>query len=143
LAGTFPLVADTDGDGRQDIFVCLSGTWQVYPGQADGLLSPAINGGVSCATNPEQARVLDYDGNGRADLLYRSGTHYASRLEAAGVNVARAEAAVAKEVAAMRANMATNADVVGRLHVDDVLIEYRTRLLPDGSVSIGTIFPVK
>jgi hypothetical protein len=70
-------------------------------------------------------------------------SHYASRLEAAGVNVARAEAAVGKEVAAMRANMATNADVVGRLHVDDVLIEYRTRLLPDGSVSIGTIFPVK
>jgi hypothetical protein len=49
-------------------------------------------------------------------------SHYASRLEAAGVNVTRAESAVGKEVTAMRANMATNADVVGRLHVDDVLI---------------------
>lgn len=72
--GTSPRVGDMNGDGRQDLWDCLSGTWQVYPGQPDGLLGTAINSGVSCATNPEQARVLDYNGDGRMDLLYRSGT---------------------------------------------------------------------
>jgi hypothetical protein len=74
--------------------------------------------------------------------IFRTG-HYASRLEAAGVNVARAEAAVASEVSAIRSSMATNADVVGRMRVDGVLIEYRMRLLPDEAVNVGTIFPVR
>lgn len=74
--------------------------------------------------------------------VFKTG-HYASRLEAAGVNVARAESAVAKEVTAMRTNIATDADVGGRLRIDDVLVEYRARLLPDGSVNVGTIFPVR
>ena len=74
--------------------------------------------------------------------VFKTG-HYASRLEAAGVNVARAESVVAREVAAMRPNMATGADVGGRLRIDNVLVEYRARLLPDGSVNVGTIFPVR
>lgn len=69
--------------------------------------------------------------------------HYASRLEAAGVDIARAEAAVDKEVNAMRASLATNADVVGRLTVDGVTLEYRARLLADGTVNVGTLFPMK
>jgi hypothetical protein len=69
--------------------------------------------------------------------------HYAPRLEAAGVNVARAEAAVANEVQALRGKLATNADVVGRLTVDGVKVEYRARLLPDGTINVGTLFPVK
>jgi RHS repeat-associated protein len=73
--GTYPLVGDMNGDGRQDLFQCLSGTWQVYPGQADGLLGGAINSSVSCATSPEQTRVLDYNGDGRADLLYCDGSN--------------------------------------------------------------------
>ena len=43
----------------------------------------------------------------------------------------------------MRPNMATGADVGGRLRIDNVLVEYRARLLPDGSVNVGTIFPVR
>jgi len=69
--------------------------------------------------------------------------HYASRLEAAGVNIVRAEAAVATEINAMRSSLATNADVVGRLTIDGVKVEYRARLLPSGTVSVGTLFPVK
>jgi RHS repeat-associated protein len=69
--------------------------------------------------------------------------HYATRLEAAGVNVARAESVIAKEVAAMRGSMEAGADVAGRMRIDNVLVEYRARLLPDGSVNVGTIFPVK
>lgn len=74
--------------------------------------------------------------------VFKTG-HYSSRLEAAGVNVSRAESAVAEEVAAMRPNMATGADVGGRIRIDNVLVEYRARLLPDGSVNVGTIFPVQ
>lgn len=68
--------------------------------------------------------------------------HYASRLEAAGVNVARAESAVAKAVGVMRPNMAAEAAVRGRMTIDGVLVEYRAMLLPDGAVNVGTIFPV-
>jgi hypothetical protein len=75
-AGTHTLVGDWNGSGRQDVFVCLGGTWQVYPGLASGLFGTAVNSGVSCATNPEQARVIDYNGDGRADLLFRSGTSW-------------------------------------------------------------------
>lgn len=77
-----------------------------------------------------------------AETVFKT-SHYAPRLEAAGVNVARAESAVAKEVATMRGSMSSNADVVGRLHIDGVLVEYRARLLSNGSVNIGTLFPVK
>ncbi len=73
--------------------------------------------------------------------VFKTG-HYASRLEAAGVSVARAEALVAKEVAAMRGNMMSGSYVTGRMQVDNVLVEYRVQVLPNGSVSVGTIFPV-
>jgi hypothetical protein len=66
--------------------------------------------------------------------------HYASRLEGAGVNIAHTESAVANDVKAMRGNLATNADVVGRLIVDGVEVEYRARLLPNGTVNVGTLF---
>jgi filamentous hemagglutinin len=69
--------------------------------------------------------------------------HYASRLEAAGVDIANAEAAVGKEINAMREHMGAGAEVGGRLKVDGVLVEYRARLLPDGTVNVGTLFPVK
>jgi hypothetical protein len=68
--------------------------------------------------------------------------HYASRLEKAGVDVARAESKVAEAVGAMRPNMAAEAAVRGRMTIDGVLVEYRAMLLPNGSVNVGSIFPV-
>jgi len=75
-------------------------------------------------------------------LVFRT-EHYASRLMAEGLSVSRVERLVGTEVSAMRANMAVNADVGGRLVVDRATIEYRARLLPNGTVNVGTIFPVK
>ena len=69
--------------------------------------------------------------------------HYASRLESVGVNVSIAESAVARDVILLRENLATNVDFVGRIKVDGVLIEYRARLLKEGTLNIGTIFPVR
>jgi hypothetical protein len=94
------------------------------------------NAGIACDF------VSDHAVAARAGATAFKTRHYGSRLEAAGVNVAPAESAVAKEVAAMRPNMPTGADVAGRLRIDNVLIEYRARVLPDGSISVGTIFSV-
>ncbi len=76
------------------------------------------------------------------EIIFKT-AHYALRLESAGINVGRAESAVFKEVIALRGSLGTNADFVGRLSVDGVLVEYRARLLTDGTVNIGTLFPVK
>ncbi len=75
-------------------------------------------------------------------LAFRTG-HYASRLESAGLSVSRTEAVIGREVARIRPNMAVGADVVGRIRVNGVLVEYRARALADGTVNVGTIFPVK
>lgn len=104
-------------------------------------LASAGAGGIVLKGAKGAAGLLD-DAARAGATVFKTG-HYASRLEAAGVNVARAESVVAKEVAAMRSNMATGADVGGRLRIDNVLVEYRARLLPDGSVNVGTIFPVR
>jgi hypothetical protein len=70
-------------------------------------------------------------------------SHYAPRLEAKGINVARAEAQVAKAVNTIRPNMVTNAPVSERMMIDGVLVEYRATLLSNGTGNVGTIFPVK
>jgi hypothetical protein len=70
-------------------------------------------------------------------------SHYAPRLEAAGVNVAHAEAQIAEAVKTMQSSMVTNAPVSGRMTIDGILVEYRATLLPNGTVNVGTIFPVK
>jgi filamentous hemagglutinin len=69
--------------------------------------------------------------------------HYATRLEAEGVNVAHAEAQVAEAVNAMQPSMTIGVSVQRRMVVDGVLVEYRAIKLPNGTINIGTIFPVK
>jgi hypothetical protein len=43
----------------------------------------------------------------------------------------------------MRDVLGTNADFGGRFSVDSVTVEYRARLLLDGNVNVGTLFPVR
>ena len=38
--------------------------------------------------------------------------------------------------------MNVGGDVGGRMRIDGVLVEYRARMLDDGSVNVGTVFPV-
>lgn len=75
-------------------------------------------------------------------ITFRTG-HYAPRLEAAGLNVARTESLVAREVGAVQQNLTAGAGFGGRINVNNVLVEYRAMPMSNGSVSIGTIFPVK
>jgi RHS repeat-associated protein len=73
IAGT-PLAGDWNGDGRTDLFVSISNEWNVYRGKADGLLDAAVDTNLSAATSPSQARVLDFDGDGLTDLMYKDGS---------------------------------------------------------------------
>ena len=75
-------------------------------------------------------------------VLFKT-AHYVARLEAGGINAGVAEAAVLAEVKAMRANMVVGGDVNGRILINGVSVGYRARLLENGTVNVGTIFPLK
>ena len=59
------------------------------------------------------------------------------------MSVGRAEQVVAKVVEAERTYVIPGIDVRGRIPVDGVPVEYRYRMLDDGTVNVGSIFPVK
>ncbi|TVQ47807.1 MAG: hypothetical protein EA371_07420, partial [Gammaproteobacteria bacterium] len=65
------LIGDFNGNGRDDLFVpiSVSGTlrWHVIPA-SNGTLGAPINTGLA-APSPEHTRIIDYNGDGRADLL--------------------------------------------------------------------------
>src|SRR5262249_42031745 len=70
-----PMIGDINGDGKKDIvFVGATNTWQVYFGNASGTLDAAVDSGISAGPLPGSARVVDYDSDGRADVLYKSST---------------------------------------------------------------------
>jgi RHS repeat-associated protein len=69
--------------------------------------------------------------------------HYSSRLAEAGLDVTHVESSVARYLDPIRPHMVEGADVGTRIKVGDVAVEARARLLQDGIVSVGTIFPVK
>ena len=100
----------------------------------------ANKNGIQQATEAKQCKPTG--ANSAGDVTFKTG-HYASRLEAEGVNVANAEGQVADAVSGMMPDMLPDADAVGRLTIDGVLVEFRVRILPNGSASVGTIFPVR
>lgn len=64
-------IGDFTGNGQDDLFVpiSVSGTlrWHVIPA-SNGTLGTPINTGQA-APSPEHTRIIDYNGDGRADLL--------------------------------------------------------------------------
>jgi hypothetical protein len=76
-------------------------------------------------------------------LIFKS-DHYASRLLAEGLVVSKVEGAVARAILAIEANMVvSNAPVMGRIMVNNVLVEWHAFKLATGRINVGTIFPVK
>lgn len=71
----YPLIGDFNGDGRQDVYHKVGTTFQVYFGRTDGDLESELNSGVT-ASSPSEARVMDYDGNGVDDLMYKNGGYW-------------------------------------------------------------------
>ena len=98
-------------------------------------VAPFIAAGVTSAATASGADALGV-------TVFQT-THYAPRLIAEGVNVARAEAAVAKEVAAIRQTLTAGSGVRAQVVVDGVTIQFRVHMLPNGVVNVGTIFVPK
>jgi RHS repeat-associated protein len=88
------------------------------------------------------ARAAAGEAGEEVQVLFKT-EHYAERLEAAGVDVAKAEATVANEVKAVQGSMTEGAPFSGRIAIDGATVEYRAMPLPGGSVNVGTVFPVK
>jgi RHS repeat-associated protein len=71
--GSQSWVGDLNRDGKKDVFVVsASNTWQIYPGNSNGLLDSAINTGISAGPNPWTAQLVDANSDGRTDILYKS-----------------------------------------------------------------------
>lgn len=104
--------------------------------------SAVIWGSLGAGLEGALAKKAAQEGCSVGATNFKTG-HYASRLEAAGLTTAEVEAAVARELARIRPLMPPGAGVVGRMRINNVLVEYRIRLMPDGTASVGTIFPVR
>jgi RHS repeat-associated protein len=66
-AASVPIPLDLNGDGFGDLVWAESGTWRYRLGSASGFGSTQ-NSGIT-ATNPAKAMPLDWNGDGRMDLL--------------------------------------------------------------------------
>jgi hypothetical protein len=110
--------------------------WALTPG----------SGAVDCLTQgftAVGAAVAAVDllpvGGKAASLTFKS-AHYASRLTGAGLDVARVESAVAVDLAKIpTSQIVTGADISGRIVVDNAVVIYRARPMPNGSLNVGTI----
>ncbi|WGS87483.1 RHS repeat-associated core domain-containing protein [Methylomonas sp. UP202] len=112
-----------------------------FAGDVVGAATPGLTGVGATIRAADKVKDVANGTKQAAGTIFKT-EHYAPRLESVGVDVNKAESAVADAVQEMRKNMETGADVRGRIIVDNVVIEYRTRLLSDGTVNVGTIFPV-
>jgi YD repeat-containing protein len=112
--------------------------WLVYQLAKDPMW--VAKNGIQQATEAKQCKPTG--ANNAGNIRFQT-THYASRLEQEGVNVADAQSEVADIVNNISSDMTPNTDTVGRMTVDGVLVEWRAFMLPDGTVSVGTIFPVR
>lgn len=77
-----------------------------------------------------------------AEVVFKTG-HYATRLAVEDLSVNAVESVVANEIQSIASSVAASAPFSGRMVVDNVLIEYRAALRPNGQINVGTIFPVK
>lgn len=81
---------------------------------------------------------------GQEVLTFNNTAHYAQRLIDVGLDVASTEATVANEIRATTA-LASEGSYVGsfsgRIAIDGVPLQYNTRVLPNGTINVGTIYP--
>jgi len=73
------------------------------------------------------------------ELTFKTG-HYIGRFSSKGLNVSTFEAAVAKDIQATKPNLAIGRSMNVPLIVEGTAIEYRVFRLPNGQLSVGSIF---
>lgn len=68
--------------------------------------------------------------------------HFGGNLVGTGITAERAAAAVTGEVASATRGAGATGEFWGRIVVDGVRLEYRAFTLPDGTISVGSVYPV-
>ena len=76
------------------------------------------------------------------DITFQT-EHYAPRLTGVGLDVSSVENTIRGDITTMALNLGYNAPVSGRMDIQGVTIEYRALRLPNGTINVGTIFPVR
>ncbi len=80
---------DVNGDGREDLLYASGGKWRLLFASSSGQYSAPVNTGISSAGH-EDAVSIDYDADGRADLLvpYAGNTWWVLRGAETGLRAA-------------------------------------------------------
>jgi hypothetical protein len=74
-------------------------------------------------------------------VVFRT-AHYGPRLQKIGLNPDDVNEAVGEELEAIKGNMSPGGDVTGRVSIGGHTLQWRARMLPNGTVSVGTIHEV-
>ena len=139
-------VTVTGTTGEPDKFVdSLFAPWGGWSGFAFGLNCiftcdwPGAGWDASLAGIP--VVPVGVEGAVAGAIGFKTG-HYAPRLIKRGIDVARAEAAVATALASNAPGLAVGSRVGERFMLDGVMLAYRAERLADGSINVGTIHVV-
>jgi hypothetical protein len=96
--------------------------------------------GVQQATQAKQCKPTG--ANSAEDSSFKR-DHYINRPEVDKLDLNKAEGIVADELAATRSDMVPREHKMGRIEVDGQPVQWRAFMLPNGEISVGTIFVIK
>lgn len=99
----------------------------------------ASKNGIQQATEAKQCKP---SGANNADSIAFKRDHYINRAEADNLNLDKAESMVADELSQVRSDMSPGDHQMGQIDVDGQPVQWRAYMLPNGEISVGTIFVI-
>ena len=106
------------------------------------LVAQRLGEGRTVAEIQAELNGMRATGTAKTSIYFRT-SHYAARLAKDGVDIKLAEKEVETRLAQIASSVPAGAIQIDRLTLNKVLLEYRYFKRPDGSINVGTIFPVK
>ncbi|MFM0741288.1 DUF6531 domain-containing protein [Paraburkholderia xenovorans] len=100
----------------------------------------AAKNGIQHATETKQCKPT---GANNADGIIFKRDHYINRAEVDNLNLDKAEGMVADELSEMRSELSLGQNQIGRIEVDGQPVQWRAYVMPNGDISVGTIFVIK
>jgi hypothetical protein len=130
-------VSEAAGTVLNGINAALPGSKKV----AEGLAGVTAEG--QTLTGGQQAASVG-EGLGQAALgaVIFKGAHAARHLAGTGLKAAEVQSAIAGQVASSTRGATVVGTFSGRVSVGGTLIQYRGYPLPNGTINVGTYFPV-